>query len=368
MFSEITMFGNDVKQNEKVFDMIDPFDNDTLENMSERELIEFITLLEEYRIDWREKLENIPKNATFGSEIECVKANIQAIREGLQNSSKCSRWGWSKDVSLPQGNTYVTIGNKQYCLTSEEYQTDVLNNNKWDNLYEGCSIIFNNSSIDEHCGGHVNIGAQVLGRKKQNWLDFFRVWAGYEDIIYRFASGKDFYARFGLDEMARPLSTKWSKLLKNSSTSLSLNRIISKFGSSKFDAVNLLKVIPSRAGEKIYGNVVEVRVYKGNDPIEIQNNINLSVNIMKYAGCNDFNFILVDNRREELYEEISDKTPIEKINYYNEFRPYKALEFADMLFDSNIDKINFFKQYVKSIESLYAVEHESVSTLVKRKK
>ncbi len=347
---ELTLFNSEGKQDYSIFKMFSPNDNDVFLNMSEKEIRDFLLLLERYRMFYRKKLD-ISDKITFGTEIECVNANIIKIAKKLDENTFCNGWKSKNDSSLPKGKEFVEIDGIKYVITSKEFITGVLNNNEWKDLYNGCYIISNNSMIDNSCGAHVHIGSQILGRKKQNWLDFFSLWSAYEDVAYRFSSGADNRLRSGGERYAVPVSDLWQSKLKRITTNLPFERLVNAFGDDKRNAVNLDHVDRFDVCGVRYGNTIEFRTFNGSyDPIIIQNNINFATHLMEYATKKDFDSITVFNRREELNEEMLWNNPYERVSLYNNIDLYKSIELADMIFSNNLDKINFLKQCIKSLE------------------
>ena len=77
---ELTLFNEKEKENNDIFKMFNPLGEDNFLDMNEKEIREFLLLLENYRMFYRDEL-NINKKNTFGTEIECVSANILNIKE-----------------------------------------------------------------------------------------------------------------------------------------------------------------------------------------------------------------------------------------------------------------------------------------------
>ena len=114
---EITLFKD--KQDDTVFKMINPNNDDCLSMMSEKELKEFIELLDNYKIAWHENL-NIDKNTTFGTEIEFVNADTEKIEKGFLASKKCKNWENSEDTSLSEPIEIITREGDKKILKSRE--------------------------------------------------------------------------------------------------------------------------------------------------------------------------------------------------------------------------------------------------------
>ncbi len=366
--NNLTMLGKNATQDKTIFHMLNPNDNDFLEDFSEKELLEFIILLEKYNIEWREELD-INKKANFGVEIECCEADINEIKKELYQSRRCQEWTSSEDKSLADISISYEKDSKQYTCKPQEYQTDILNNKKWDNLKEGCSIISPHSRIDTTCGLHIHVGANILGRKKQDWLNFFNLWTAYEDILFKFSSGEYDVPRFVAEDFAKPVAVEWNKNLNRYTANMPFDKIIDKYNKDRYCSINLENVSKFYLTDTEHKNTIEKRVSNGtSNPIIIQNDINTFLHQLEYAKNKRYNISLINYRREELMDEIENKEPGDIIEEYNKFDPYKAFEFCDLVFDNNLDKINFMKQYIKSLRSTITTsEKKNLHTLIKKK-
>ena len=75
------------------------------------------------------------------------------------------------------------------------------------------------------------------------------------------------------------------------------------------------------------------------NPTIWQNNVNLFVKMMKYSSSSKFDKEYIDKRIKPIC-----------INEANKIYLEDALELADLIFDNNLDKIYFLRQYLKSFE------------------
>ena len=76
------------------------------------------------------------------------------------------------------------------------------------------------------------------------------------------------------------------------------------------------------------------------NPIIWQNNLNTFVKLLKYTANSSFDMDIVNKRQ------ILNKKLINPYNY-NEIPIEEVLEFIDLIFDNNLDKIYFLRQYIK---------------------
>lgn len=132
-----------INNGEDIFKFLIPQNNDKLSNMKGLDLQELLILLDNYNLEYREKL-GIDKNITFGFELECEYSNEKNIKYGINNFLKNSKWIVKEDVSLKYGN---------------EINSPILRDKKksWKELKVICSILEKNALIGNNSGGHIHV-------------------------------------------------------------------------------------------------------------------------------------------------------------------------------------------------------------------
>ena len=318
-------------KNNPLFQYIKPKNNDMFSLMKGSDLQELIYYIENYYLELRNSL-GFDKIFTFGLELEFENAMRNCIEEELDKNSLNSSWVVKRDSSLSFG-----------AEINSPVLTDSTNN--WNNLKQVCSIVSQYASIGAHSGGHIHIGTQVLGNNTESWLNFIKIWSVYENIIYRFVYGEFLTARSTMVEYAKPMTKvfwkDYQKLKKSSS--LELQEILKKISHKRYQAVNFNNVNNFNKIEE--GNTIEFRCPNGTlDSTIWQNNVNMFVNLLLYSKSSKYNDDIVEKRRKE------NKDKYSKLSLYNEIYLQQALEFCDMIFKNNFDKVYFLRQYFKSFE------------------
>ena len=118
-----------------------------------------------------------------------------------------------------------------------------------------------------------------------------------------------------------------------------------KISYNRYKAVNFLHVEYFRCNEFHDGNTIESRA--ANTSLEaaiIQNYINLLIKVFDYCKSEEFDIDIVKKRHELIKDKYSD------ILWYDEVYLEQSLEFSDLVFKNNIDKLYFLKQYLKYFE------------------
>lgn len=322
---------NDLKK-EDIFHFIDPNDNDMLSKLSGNDLTDLLVLLDDYNLKLRDYL-GFDKSVTFGLEIEVEKVKAYDIKNGIVKYFPSEEWCTSHDSSLNRGL---------------EINSPVLRDSKktWQDLNTICEIIKPNGIIDRKAGAHVHIGAHILGKEIDPWLNLFKLWSTYENIIYRFGYGTFLTARPQICEYAKPMSKDfWGEYeyLKDNCKVVWL--AIKYVSLRRNQAVNFCNVSSAFIDKFCLGNTIEFRCPNGTvNSVIWQNNVNLFANLL--LACKALPFDDLINRRHQM---IANK--YDELRWYDEIFIDQALEFADIVFKNNLDKIYFLKQYLKSFET-----------------
>ncbi len=335
--------GNSNQSTEKVmmnidnplFDYINPRNNDKFSEMSGIDLQDLLYYMNNYYLELRNRL-GFDNHITFGLELEFEDAKQKCIETQLRAMLLYDTWILKGDGSLHEG---AEINSPILKDTSDS----------WKKLKEVCSIVNKNATIGEYSGGHIHIGTQVLGGQNESWLNFIKLWAVYENVIYRFVYGDFLVARTSMSEYARPMAKIfWSDYQRLSGyTQLSTVDIIEMISHVRRQAVNFYNVkgVKDFDNEE-YRNTIEFRCPNGTiDPTIWQNNVNLFVNLLLYSRSSKYDDDIIQKRRNLNEEKYS------SLDWYGELYLQQALELCDMLFTTNYDKVYFLRQYLKSFEA-----------------
>lgn len=331
---------NELVDNDKsIFKFVNPIENDSLSNMKGKDLQELIYRLNKYYLEYRNKL-NFDKNVSFGFELEFEYANALKIEEELIELNKkelLDIWTLVSDVTLVNGAE----------IDSPILRDDI---KYWQDLRSVCNIVKENAIIGNNSAGHIHIGTQVLGGRPTHWLNFMKLWSVYEKVIFRFLYGEQLTARSSLNDYASCMQKKFmdqylnvKAMMKN--MYISPISIISKVKFDRHEAVNFDNCNRSYLNEELDRNTIEFRCPNGTlEPVIWQNNLNLLVNILLYSKSKNYDDEKIDLRN------CKNKDKYLELQWYDEIYLIDALELCDMLFNNNIDKIYFLRQYLKNFE------------------
>ncbi len=311
--------------------------NDNFAFLRGLDLQELLVETESYFLEYRDNL-NLPENVTFGVEIEYEEIKTICMDEYIENNF--TRWESKVDLSLDSGGEISS----PIMTDKQEY---------WEELQMICNQLTKEKADTLHkAGGHIHIGACVLGNDVEAWKHFLKLYIIYENVLFRFAYGDKISGRESLLKFAYPVAYKLSKILDEINNAKTISNISSAIITDKYDALNLDNVEFDNLTECHYMNTIEFRSPNATTNAVIwQNNINT------------FAKMLVASKDKVMNEEFLDyKLGKEDYGYYGREHLYNnvdlknALEFVDLVFDNNLDKIYFLRQYLKNFENNYGLE------------
>ena len=320
-----------------LFKYIKPTDNDILSSLNGFDLQDLIILIDNYYLKLREKL-NLEDDITFGLELEFENAMKKKIKKRLNKIFPNNEWSATEDGSLHYG-----IEIKSPILTDTK--------ENWKDLNKVCRIAKSLATIDKKSGGHIHVGAHILGDNPTSWLNFIKLWSVYENIIFRFSYGQFLTARPCIKHYAIPsASLFWQDYTSLSKENANTSTIITKiYHSCRYQAVNFDNIVEHMQLHNINKpypyNTIEFRCPNGSlNPIIWQNNVNLFTKLLIYSKSLKYNDDIIQQRRLINQDKYSD------LKWYDEIYLSQALELSDMIFTNNLDKIYFLRQYLKSFQ------------------
>ena len=343
-----------MENNYDVFKYLKPEENTKISDLNCYDLEKLISLINGYNLEYRNGL-FIPGNISFGVEVEYSNPqNERLYPDPDQDEDYRHGWILRKEGTVKNGGELVS---------------PILNNHidNWRLLKCILSDLHNRVDVIDTCGSHVHIGAHIIGENPRNLNNFLRLWSTYENIIFRFAYGEYLNGRDSIKRMAKPLRREIENYYKavkseygdkfdcDKISPFDMDDFINHIQCSEYHAVSFFNVT-DLSKFKMF-NTIEFRLANGTiNHIIWQNLINAYIHLILYAKSSDFDYDLVVKREKEL------KFPKFEYVYYKDLDIKMAVEFADLVFDKNIDKIYFLRQYLKNNE-----ETDKTLTLEKAK-
>ena len=308
--------------------------NDLFSNFNKEDLLTLLCEIESYILTYRNKL-NLPPDLSFGIEIEYERIRKKVVDNYI--NKKHPTWDSKIDASLKFGG---------------EVTSPILFDEKenWQELKQVCQFLQkHHANTLDNAAGHIHIGTHLIGNDVKAWQTFLKLYTAYESIIFRFAYGDKINARKKIFNYAEPISDMlYIKLLEIESAK-DFKDIVSLLPRKERRlAVNFENIDIFDPNEKIVKNTIEFRSPNATvDEIIWQNNVNTLTKML--LSCKkdlvDTDYVDYILRKEHLKFE-QNKYLYQIINLKN------ALEFVDLIFDNNLDKVYFLKQYLKGFEEI----------------
>ena len=299
---------------------------------------ELVNIVKNYNIVYKDEISGI--DIPFGCEIEFENAQHIIVDRELYNIKKYSdsmnKWKLVSDESLNS-----LKGNKRYTDNNYggEIVSPILHNKKedWTQLKQVCMMLkkFNATNTD-YSSAHIHFDNDLFKDNYEGISNLLKLWSIYEDVIYRFSSNFDQSLRKYINDFARPTSRKYINLIK------------SKYIDNYDILIQNLKPMKRTSGLSFSEFYVpgkdsfEIRTPNGTiDEIVWQNNINFFKHILMTSLDNNKDWELIDFYINEYNRNYY------KLKNYKKLNINKAKKLGDFIFDEDIDKLNFMKQYIK---------------------
>ena len=261
---------------------------------------------------YRKKL-NIPSNIRFGLELELDKINPDEVYK-LVRKEFGNTWIIKEDKGLTKGE-------------NRELVSPVLTNTKetWIMLKKMADLLKKINPDYRHCSFQINFDGEMLPSPKTR-LRFLKLYAMYEDIIYRFSKGGDEDYRDSLEMYASPIA-------------LSLKQDPSK---------SIKETLEEYINQKRYGiafkdtpkDLIEFRTPNMTDNVCLwQNYVTFFYYLLNLVHSGKINMREVD-------EYINSYSRIYILENYEKEKEEKALQLSKKLFCNSTDRINFMHQYL----------------------
>lgn len=307
------------------FNYISLNDNDYLSKMSNSEKEELIIALKKIYLLYRKSI-GLNDECSFGLEIE-------------YNSFICNK-SVQKEVLIFEDWSLEKEEYNLYEVITPVLYDDVKN---WNKIKSMCSTIQDYGYISDTCAGHIHIGTQVLGSDIKSWLNFLKLWTIFEIVVFKFTAGEYYNTRVFVDMYADYCREVFIKTY-DYAIKYMINDIYDLINNtdclSKGSAINFFNVALLESFKK--NNTIEFRCPNGTlNPIVWQNNVNLFTKMLMVCKNN----LIDDDYINSLYLKYKDV----KYTYfdYNQINLDLVFDFVDIIFDNNLDKVYFLRQYFK---------------------
>lgn len=319
-------------------DFLSPTKNNLFSSLRGYDLQELIITTENYILDFRLSL-NLPPNLRFGVELE-YEGLLKEFADKFI-AQNLSNWNSKRDWSLNFGGeiTSPIMTDKEKCWQELKIICDYLNEKHADTMHKA--------------GGHIHIGACILGRDTISWRLFLKLYTAYEPILFRFAYGDKTSGRKKLIKYAHPIADIFHANLSCFNTARDLYTIINAVHQkTRYFALNLDNVCLSNPELQEVKNTIEFRLPNGTtDAVIWQNNINAFAKMLISCKTKVINEDFLDYKLHHEFQSYKDNAYL-----YNTISLKNVLEFVNLVFDNNLDKVYFLRQCLKDFKENYSLK------------
>ncbi|MBR3199066.1 MAG: amidoligase family protein [Bacilli bacterium] len=309
--------------------------NDNFSALKGTELLDLLVNIENYNLEYRNSLD-LDENVTFGIEIEYERLSKSLVKLFLNRNFNA--WFSRPDGSLTFGGEVISP------IMRDNEET-------WRDIKKICTYLRRKFVVtSDNAGGHIHVGAHILGNDHNKWRKFIKTYAAYEDILFRFLYGDKLSPRKTLRKYAPPIASMVFWRLEELNEAKDMYALRNALPiQSRAQAVNFTNVKFHKLGDQvIIKNTIEFRCPNSTtEEVIWQNNINALTKLMIESSSNNFDEEYIDYVIEK-----NDNSSIQRRYMYNEVMLKKALDYVDLIFDNNQDKIYFLRQYLKNFEEI----------------
>lgn len=315
--------------------------NDIFSSLRGIDLQDLLVQTENYFLEYRDTL-NLPEDVTFGIEIEYENISRKMVTHFVNKN--LNKWISKEDGSLTSGGEITSP-----IMTDKPIY--------WQELKMICDYLTKkNADTNHNAGGHIHTGCSNLGNDVDAWRIFLKLYICYEHVLFRFMYGDQISGRKQLLKYAPPVADELYRYLDEIDTTNdmhAINAALLPISCNKNYALNFDNADFYDDFVKYDDNTLEYRGYNGcKNAVIWQNNINASTKMQVASKNKMMNEDFLDYKLEYEFNFYSRNNAY----LYNEINLKNALEFCDLVFDNNLDKIYFLRQYLKSFQDNYGLK------------
>lgn len=302
-----------------------------------KDLQELLLEVSNYYLEYRSKLD-LPRRVTFGAEIEYEDVS-KSIVDTFVKENLSRNWISKWDGSIIYGG---------------EVTSPVMTDSKkcWNELQAICKFLDSHgANTSSKAGGHIHVGANVLNNNVESWKIFLKVYAIYEHVINRFSYGDKQNGRPNIKKYAADISNRIVSNIAYINRLSSYQEIHSVLPHQRYCSVNFSNVCFNNKDITRLIDTIEFRSPNATtNEIIWQNNINAFTKLLLACDSDTINMDFLDYKLSKIDNNYYEQYMYDNIDLLG------VLEFVDLIFDNNIDKIYFLRQYFKDFKDSYGIK------------
>ncbi len=258
----------------------------------------------------------IPRSVRFGLEIELENVDFEKVYYLVRKQFGTSFIVKPDKSLIKEANAEIAVP----VMTNEKKHLIILK--KLAELLSRMNPTFDN------CGFQINFDGCLLPTLDDR-IKFLKLYAYYEDIIYRFSKGEDVNYRKSLDMYASPIILALKDIVSLDDEDKEL--FLERFSNNKRYGITF------KTDKK---DLIEFRTPNGTiNPILWQNYLTLFYYLLVFVHSNRYN-------TQEMNEYIRRYSRLNVLESYELCREEKAITLAKSIFNNQKDKIYFLHQYL----------------------
>ncbi len=265
--------------------MFENENNDSMAFLRGTDLKDLILYVQSNLLEYRKTL-GLPSSVSFGLELEYE--NLNEILVSSYIDAELDSWESGTDGTVNSGGE----------VRSPKLHDTV---EAWKELQIICRYLKSNGATTlNKAGGHIHVGAHVLGEDNEAWLTFLKLYSVYEHVLFRFFYGDKINERCTMEEYAPPIAASIKKVIELVKRGRNLHFSFESELPDKYGAINFGHVNFVRLNHELRKNTIEFRVPNAttNEVIE-QNNVNVATKMLVAAKSGEINIDFLDYKLDK---------------------------------------------------------------------
>lgn len=297
--------------------------------------------LNDFYIPYR-KILNLPSIVTFGTEIEFKhpKYNENYILNFIDANNAANVFMEELRFDYKNWEIENEDGNHLEAISPVLYDSKAT----WQEINNVLTFLKNNDCYYSGvCGAHIHMGKAIFNENTLGWLNFFKMWYIFENYIFKFTNGEEYNLRSSAKNKSNKVYNTCKKII-NDFNSFSIIDASCLYSMKK----NCIEFACEYSGNQYYVDLnTVVTNYNDNDVTKTIEFRSPNGTLNKIIWQNNINFFA-----KMLLSCANESFDKEKLEYlYNNKSLANEFDLCDLVFDNNLDKYCFLRQYYKDFEN-----------------
>ncbi len=298
----------------------------------------------------------LPSAMTIGIELEFVGVNYKDLKKLDLYLKQKYGLSYFNDFKIKHDSSVKENGTFK---EGTEIVSAVLDDTEesWEKLRDICEFIQAiGGRVNKSCGGHIHIGANIIGVDKEAWKTLLDVWKEAEPLIYMMSNKRGeitregailHYAKMNTDKIEK---IDWNSIsIRNDEDIKKIAQKTHENASDRYRALNLTNLITQKH------NTIEFRLSNGTIDYDI-----LRENILLYGR-------LVQMAKMHSIDPNWKRKELELFKEHDILEQEKVERFLNLVFDEEEEKKIFYDRWESKVGEIPIFGENSVKTYVWQK-